>query len=112
MNLVLSVLLLLAPVKVEHGRFNVIKDGKKIGTEEFTISRNGSKYSIDGRASMGEITISSKMELDEKLVPISYEVSNPEGVLRVKVTSPISELQTVVAGETASADFRFPEGGV
>ena len=32
--------------------------------------------------------------------------------MRVKIESPISELQTVVGGETASADFRFPDGGV
>jgi hypothetical protein len=112
MNLVLSLLLFLAPVKVEHGRFNIIKDGKKIGAEEFTVARDGSKYTIDGRATIGDLIISSKMELNDKLVPISYEVSNPEGTLRVKVASPISELQTTVGGETASADFRFPEGGV
>jgi hypothetical protein len=51
-------------------------------------------------------------QLDEKLIPVSYEVSNPEGKIRVNVQAPISEVQTVVGGQTSSADFRFPEGGV
>src|SRR5262249_48952326 len=112
MNLLLSVLLLLAPVKSEHGRFNVIKDGQRIGTEEFTIAARGKTYVLDGKATLGDVTITSKMELDDKLVPISYEVSNQAGKMKVNVASPISELQTVVGGETSSADFRFPERGV
>src|SRR5262245_23498679 len=112
MSFVLSFLLLLAPIKVEHGRFNIIKDGKKIGTDEFAITMHGSNYVIDGKASVGEVKISSKMELDAKLAPISYEVSSTEGRIRINVASPISEFQTVVAGDTSSADFRFPDGGV
>src|SRR5262245_61882991 len=98
MTLLLSFLLLLAPVKMEHGRFNIVKDGKKIGTDEFTVSKNGAKYTIEGKATIGDLTLSSKMELDDKLVPTSYEVSNPEGILRVKVASPTSEMETIVGG--------------
>jgi hypothetical protein len=112
MNLLLSILLLLAPVKSEHGRFNIIKDGQRIGTEEFTIAAHGKTYVLDGKATMGDVTFSSKMELDDKLVPISYEVSNQAGKIKVNVASPISELQTIVGGETSSADFRFPDRGV
>jgi hypothetical protein len=111
MNLLLA-LLLLAPVKVEHGRFNILKDGNKIGTDEFTVSMTGSNYTINGTLTVGDLVISSRMELNEKLLPISYEVSNRDGKIRVNVASPTSELQTVVGGETSSADFRFPEGGV
>ena len=112
MNLLLSVLLLLAPVKIEHGRFNILKDGKKIGTDEFSIVKNSAGYSMDGKTSIGDLTISSKMELNDRLEPTYYEASSREGTIRVKVVSPISELQTIVAGETSSADFRFPEGGI
>src|SRR5438045_2442534 len=112
MNMLLSLLLLLAPVKTEHGRFNIMKDGKKIGTEEFTLAKTGPGYSLDGKTTIGDLTISSEMELDDKLVPTSYTASSKEGTIRVKVLSPVSELQTVVHGETSSVDFRFPEGGV
>ncbi len=112
MSLLLSLLLLLAPIKAEQGRFNIVKDGRKIGTEEFAITLRGSHYVVEGKATIADVDISSKMELDEKLVPVSYEVSNREGKIRVNVTPPLSELQTVVGGQTSSADFRFPEGGV
>ena len=112
MNVLLSLLLLLAPVKIEHERFNIIKDGKKIGTDEFTVARRESDYTIEGKITIGDLTISSQMELNEKLIPISYEASSREGTIRVKVASPLSELQTVVGGQTSSADFRFPDGGV
>jgi hypothetical protein len=112
MNIFLSLLLLLAPVTAEHGRFNILKDGKKIGTEEFTLAKTGSGYSLDGKTTIGDLSISSRMELDDNLVPTSYTASSKEGSVRVKVASPISELQTVVNGETSSADFRFPDGGV
>jgi hypothetical protein len=112
MSALLTLLLLLTPVKVEQGRFNIVKDGKRIGTEEFRIAKQGSHYEITGKAAIGELAMSSTMEVDENLAPVSYEVSNREGALRVHVASPISELNTVIAGETASADFRFPEGGV
>jgi len=111
MSLLLTFLFLLAPIKVEHGRFNILKDGKKVGTDEFTVVMRGSNYVVDGKVNIGELVISSKMELDQKLVPTSYEVSNPEGKIHVKVESPLSEIQTSVGGETSSADFRFPEGG-
>jgi hypothetical protein len=112
MNVLLSLLLLFGPVKIEQGRFNIVKDGKKIGTEEFTVARRGSSYAIDGKITIGDLTISSKMELNENLIPISYEAATPQGAIRVKVASPLSELQTVVGGDTSSADFRFPDRGV
>src|SRR5437763_1435064 len=112
MNVLLSLMLLLAPVKAEHGQFNILRDGKKIGTEEFTLAKAGTGYTLNGKTTIGDLTISSQMELDDKLVPTSYAASSKEGAIRVKVVSPISELQTVVNGETSSVDFRFPDGGV
>src|SRR5262249_42846236 len=112
MTLLLSFLLLLAPVKVEQGRFNIVKDGRKIGTEDFAITMKGNHYLIDGKATIGDVILASKMELDEKLLPVSYEVSSAQGKIRVNVNTPASELQTVVKGETSSTDFRFPERGI
>jgi len=112
MTVLLSFLLLFMPVKIEHGRFNIVKDGRKIGAEEFTIVMRGSDYLIDGKATIGDVTISSKMELNNKLEVTSYEVANQDGLIRVKVATPVSELQTVARGESSSTDFRFPDGGV
>ena len=112
MTLLMSLLLLLAPIKVEQGRFNISKDGRKIGTEEFAVTMKGTHYIIDGKATFGDLVMSSRMELDEKLLPVTYEVSNAQGKMRVNVKAPTAELQTIVKGETSSTDFRFPEGGV
>ena len=112
MNVLLLLLVLLAPVKVEQGRFTISKDGKRVGTDEFSIARRGTGYVVEGKTTIGESVKSSKMELDANLVATSYEASSTEGTIRVKVTPPVSELQSVVNGETSSADFRFPEGGV
>src|SRR5215470_16529255 len=102
MNILLSVLLVLlpAPVKTEHGRFNIVKDGQKIGTDEFSIGRHDSNYVLESKTTIGEMIISSRMEITDKFAPVSYEASSPGGKIRVKVESPISELQSVVNGET------------
>lgn len=114
MNLLLSLLLLVAPapVKTEHGRFNITKDGQNIGTDEFSVSRRDSNYVFESKTTIGDITIASRLEVTEKLIPVSYEATSTGGTTRVTVGSPTSELQTVVNGETSSADFRFPESGV
>ena len=113
MTAILCLLLMLAPVQVEKGRFTIFKDGKKIGTNEFSVARREAGYAMEGRVNIGDLNVESKMELDDKLRPTSYEVANREGTIRVKVTDPISEIQTTVRGEPpTTADFRFPEAGV
>jgi hypothetical protein len=112
MSVLLSFLLLLAPIKIEHGRFNIVKDGRRIGTDEFTVVMRGSNYLIDGKATIGDVILASKMELDSKLETVTYEVSNQQGRIRIKVASPVSEIETLVGGETSTTDFRFPESGV
>src|SRR5213594_1677394 len=112
MNVFLTLLLLLAPVKVEQGRFTIFKDGKRMGTEEFSVARRGSGYVVEGKTTIGNDVISSQMELNEKLSVTSYRASSREGSIQLKVTPPVSELQSIVQGETSSADFRFPEGSV
>ena len=95
MNALLSLLLILAPVKLEHGRFVITKDGKRVGVEEFSIARRGSGYLVEGKTTIGEVVKSSRMELDAKLVATSYEASSEAGTIRVQITSPLSELQSV-----------------
>jgi len=112
MNILLSLLLLLAPIKAEHGQFNITKDGRKIGTDEFTVTMQGTNYKIDGKVTIGDLVITSQMQLTDKLVPISYEASSASGKMKISIASPVSELETVVGGDTSSADFRFPDGGV
>ena len=112
MNVFLVLLLMLAPVKQEQGRFTITKDGNRVGTEEFSVSRRGAGYIIEGTTTIGEMVKTSRMELDEKLATISYEASSREGTIRLKVTQPVSELESVAAGKTSSVDFRFPQGGV
>jgi hypothetical protein len=111
MDVLLLLLLLLAPVKLEHGRFIITKDGKRVGTDEFSVTRRGSGYLVEGKTTIGDVVKSSRMELDASLVATSYEASSQAGSIRVKITPPVSELQSIVNGETSSADFRFPEGG-
>jgi hypothetical protein len=111
-NVLFSLLMLVAPVKLEHGQFTILKDGMKIGTEDFSIAKRGAGYFVEGKIAIGESVVSSQMELDDKLGVTSYQVSSREGSIRVKVTSPVSELQSLVNGETSSADFRFPARGV
>jgi hypothetical protein len=112
MNVLLTLLLLLAPVKAERGQFTVLKDGKRVASEEFSVSRYGTGYVVEGKTTIGDLVKSSRMELNDKLVPTSYEASSAQGTIRIKVTPPVSELESVVNGETSSADFRFPDGGV
>src|SRR5262245_31072784 len=111
MNLLLPLVLLLAPIKVETGQFNILQDGKKIGTEQYSITKIQTGYRIEGKTTRDNI--SSKMEVDENLVPTFYEYTRGEGTIRVKVGNPLSELESTAAGgQPESIDFRFPERGI
>src|SRR5687768_1108976 len=112
MNLLLSLAVLLAPIQVEKGQFNILQGGKKIGTEQFSITRIQGGYRVEGRTSIGDINISSKMDLDDKLVPTFYEYVNNQGTIRMKVVGSVGELESMVKGEKSSVDFRFPERGI
>ena len=112
MNLLFPLILLLAPIKLETGHFTIYQDGKKIGTENFTISKSDQGYLVRGQTNIAGLDISSRMELNEKLVPTFYEYSNAQGTIRIKVSTPTSELESIVDGDNSSIDFRFPEGGL
>lgn len=110
MSILLGLALLLAPVKPETGHFTIYQDGKRIGTEDFSVAPRQQGFLVEGRTSIGDVNISSRMELDGKLIPTAYEYSSRQGTIRVKIASPLSELS--VGGGGNPVDFRFPEGGV
>jgi|SRR6185295_2313686 len=109
-----ATLLLLGPVTLESGKFTITQNGKKIGSEEFTISsRRAGGYIAEAKTQLtGDPSVlSSRMELDDKLNVISYEYSHGKGVIHVKVDQPTSEYETATDGKSASIQFRFPENG-
>jgi hypothetical protein len=110
-----ATLLLLGPVTLESGKFNITREGKKVGTEQFTVSaRRGGGYLVESKTQLsGDKSIqSSRMELDEKLVPLSYEYTRGNGIIRVKIEQPTSEYETEADGKKSTIDFKFPENAL
>jgi hypothetical protein len=112
MNFLLPLVLLFAPIKAETGQFNILQDGRKIGTEQFSITKTKEGYRVEGRTTTGNENISCKMELNDKLAPTFYEYSKGQGTIRVKIMDPLSEFESISQGESSSIDFRFPERGI
>jgi hypothetical protein len=113
MTAIIATLLLLAPIVTESGRFTIKQDGRTIGTEEFSIRPREKGYTVEGRTRLNGTpdTLTSKMELDENLVPTSYEYSNGKGSIRVRVDKVrTSELTVIENKEESSTNFRFPAG--
>jgi hypothetical protein len=112
---ILAALLLLAPVVTESGRFVIKQNGKTIGTEEFSIRMKDKGYLVEGRTRLdGDPTpLTSRMELDENLIPTTYEYSRgAKGSIRVKVdTKSSSELVITENGKADSdTNFYYPPG--
>lgn len=108
---VLIALLLWAPVVPESGKFTIRRNGQTIGTEEFTILARDKGFLVEGRTRLegDPDTLTSRMELDENLIPITYEYSRGKGSIRIKVASQTSELTVVEnGGEPSSTNFRYP----
>jgi hypothetical protein len=107
---ILTVLLLLAPVVPESARFTIRQNGQTIGTEEFSIRARDKGYLAEARTQLtgDPTTLTSRMELDENLIPTFYEYTRGAGTIRVKVDSKSSELTVLENGEASSTDFRYP----
>jgi hypothetical protein len=107
---ILTALLLLAPVVTESGRFTIKQNGKIIGTEEFSIRTKDKGYSVEGRTRLDgdPTTLTSRMELDENLVPTVYEYTRGKGTIRVTVDKTSSELTVVENGKEDSTNFHYP----
>jgi hypothetical protein len=107
-----ATLLLMGPVTLESGKFTVTQDGKKVGTEQFTISaRRGGGYIAEAKVQLaGDSAVqSSRMELDEKLTPISYEFTRGKGAIRLKIAQPNLEYETESEGKKSIINLKFPE---
>ena len=115
MKALFSLLLVIAPLHFETGRFTIYQDGKKIGTEEFTITPVSTGYLVEGHTvikdSSQDVDLKSKMALDANLKTKSYEFQSKGSSIKMTVGLPTSEIVTTVEGETRSDDFRFPEDG-
>src|SRR5262245_2528431 len=115
MNILFSLILLLAPIMAETGRFTIYQDGKKIGTEDFSIAPQAGGYVAQGRTQISlnaqVLDLQSRMELDEKLNPTSYEFQSNSIKIRLKVGNPLSELEYTVDGKTEPRDIRLPADG-
>jgi hypothetical protein len=110
---ILAALMFLAPVVTESARFTIRQNGRLVGTEEFTIRAQGKGFIAEGKTKLDADpnTLTSRMELDENLNPISYEYSHGKGTIKIKVNSDSSDLTVVENGETSTTGFRFPKGG-
>jgi hypothetical protein len=114
MTTAILIALLLAPVVPESGRFTIRQNGKTIGTEEFTIRARDKGFVVEGRTRLegDPDTLTSRMELDENLIPTTYEYRRGKGSIGIKVASQTSELTVVEGGgEPSSTNFRFPRAG-
>jgi len=109
---ILTALLLLPPVVPESGRFTIRQNGQVIGTEEFSVRAAGKGFLAEGRTRLegDPDPLVCKMELDENLIPTSYEYSHGKGTIRIRVDSQSSELTVVEGGESSSTNFRYPSG--
>jgi hypothetical protein len=109
---IFAALLLLAPVVTESGRFTIKQNGKTIGTEEFSIRKTDKGYSVEGRTRLDgdPATLTSRMELDENLIPTTYEYSRGgKGAIRVTVDPKTSsELTITENGKESSTNFHYP----
>jgi hypothetical protein len=116
MNLLFSLLLFVSPIKPETGHFTIYVDGKKMGTEDYRIVPQRGGYLVEGRTiitSGGQNSdLKSRMELDEALLPKSYEFESRGNVVRLKVETPLSELEYTSPGKKQSDSIRFPKDGV
>ena len=110
---ILAALLLFAPITLETARFTIRQDGKTIGREEFTIRSVGKGYVAEGKTQLvgDPSTLTSRMELDENLKPISYEYKRGPGTIRLKVEKPLSEMTVSEGAAETSTDIRFPDDG-
>lgn len=116
MNVFFSLVLMLLPLRMETGRFTIYQDGKKIGTEDFTITPREKGYVVDGHTVISDTNqnadLLSHMELDADLKPTLYQFTSSVGNIRLKVDNPTSQLEYSFQGDKQSEDVRFPDDGV
>ena len=116
MTIVSFILLALLPLQVESSEFTVTVNGERIGSEEFSIIRNGDGFLATARTRLEfegqEIDVRSRMELDEAFNPIAYEYRSGDQVLNIDIGEEVAEIEYTVGGERSPRDVRFPSGGM
>ena len=116
MSIVPLLLSLLFSVQLESARFQILVEGRNVGTEEFSIGRNGEGYIarahtrlvVDGTALDAE----SRMELDQELNPISYEYRSGAKIIRVDIGDELAAVEFIVDGHSTPYDVRLPAGAM
>ena len=115
MNLLFSLLLFVAPIKPETGHFTIYVNGQKMATEDYRIVPQRGGYVVEGRTVITSQTqsadLKSRMELDEALLPKSYEFESRGNTVKLKVEAPLSELEYTSQGKKQSDTVRFPKDG-
>jgi hypothetical protein len=116
MNLLFSLLLLITPLRMETGRLTIYQDGKKIGSEDFSITPRRGGYLVEGHTVINirdqKADLKSHLELDDNLKVTNYEYRSDLGTVSLKIDSPLSTLEYTSMGEKQTEDVRFPEDGV
>ena len=107
--------MLLAPIKTESGQFTIYQDGKKIGTEEFSVSQRSGGYLALGHTQVSvdnqTFDLRSRMELDQQLKTTFYEFQSKGNIVRLKVGKPVSELEYTLDGKIQPHHVNFPADG-
>src|SRR5438552_1263943 len=115
MNVLLSLMLLFAPLRAENGKFTIYQDGKKIGTEQFTITPKPGGYTVEGHTIISDASqkadLKSTMELNEALKPTLYQFESAIGSIKLKIDSPTSDFEYTLQGEKHNDEVRFPTDG-
>jgi hypothetical protein len=113
MNLLLMLLLLMPAIRPETGKFTIYQDGRKLGTEEFTITPQQTGYVIEGRTVLASpaqnVDLKSRMELNLALEPTAYEFQSKGNFIKLRIGEPTSELEYTLDGKKQTDDVRFPK---
>ena len=117
MSILLSLMFLIAAPVIERGEFTILQDGKKIGTEEFSITAERGGFVAQGRTRISvpgqSFDLRSRMELDSQLRVTFYEFESKGNAIRLNVQQPVSQLEYTVDGKTEPDDIRFlPETAI
>ncbi len=111
MNILLSLMFLIAAPVIERGEFTILQDGKKIGTEEFSITAERGGFVAEGRTRISvpgqSFDLRSRMELDSQLRITFYEFESKGNAIRLSVQQPVSQLEYKIDGKTEPDEIRF-----
>ena len=116
MTIVSLILRAILPLQVESSRFTVSVEGERVGTEEFSVVRNGGGFLATGHTRLDvngqRVDVRSRMELDDNFNPITYEYRSGDQVLKVDIAGQVAEVEYTEGGRRTPYDVRFPLGGM